>query len=61
MKELITETSKVNRMAYHLRAFIFLSNRKRVFIHFTMLIDQLKTSSVYYQDTDSLYINETWG
>ena len=44
-------------MLSQLGAFI-LSNSKRIMNNFIRVIDGFKTNNVYYQDTDSLYIEK---
>ena len=46
-----------NTMPSQLGAFI-LSNSKRIMNNFIRVIDGFKTNNVYYQDTDSLYIEK---
>ena len=51
------EVEDKNTMPSHLGAFI-LSNSKRIMNNFVRIIDGFKNNSVYYQDTDSLYIEK---
>ena len=51
------ETSKVDRKSPQLIAFT-LSNRKRIMNHLMILLDRIKTNSVYNMDTDSSNIEK---
>ena len=51
------ELEEKNTMPSQLGAFI-LSNSKRIMNNFLSVIDGFKTNNVYYQDTDSLYIEK---
>ena len=53
------EIEEKNKMPSHLGAFI-LSNSKRIMNKFVTVIDGFKTNNVYYQDTDSLYIEKKY-
>ena len=53
------ETEDKNTMPSQLGAFI-LSNSKRIMNNFVRIIDGFKKNSVYYQDTDSLYIEKKY-
>ena len=51
------EIEDKNTMPSQLGSFI-LSNSKRIMNNFIRIIDGFKTNNVYYQDTDSLYIEK---
>ena len=51
------DVEEKNTMPSQLGAFI-LSNSKRIMNNFIRVIDGFKTNNVYYQDTDSLYIEK---
>ena len=53
------EIEDKNTMPSQLGAFI-LSNSKRIMNNFVRIIDGFKKNSVYYQDTDSLYIEKKY-
>ena len=54
------EAEKVNTMLLHLGAFV-LSNIKRIVNHFIHAINGFFTNDLYYEDTDSMYIeNKHW-
>ena len=51
------EVKKVNTMPHHLGAFV-LSINKRIMNNFSHAIDGIYTNDVYYNDTDSLYLEK---
>ena len=54
------EVKKLNTMPLHLGAFV-LSNSKRIMNNFIHAINRFYTNDVYYNDTNSLYIeNKHW-
>ena len=51
------ENKKVNNLPLQLAAFV-LSNSKRIMKSFVLAIDRLYTNDLYYEDTDSMYIEK---
>ena len=49
------EVKKLNTMPLHLGSFV-LSSCKRIMINFIHAINGFYTNDLYYEDTDSLYI-----